>query len=477
MNRFTRRAPIIAVGLGITALLAVTGCTAGDGSADDQVVITLAGPNQWNTESSTFGDAWEGLIERFEAEEPGIKVETTVLPLTSFRDTLSTQLASGTAPDLIFSQVPHDPSQVHSLDEYLDQPNPYVEGNESWLDIFNSNYFGDNQRNAAGNFEQVPLNAVIAGVFYNKDAFDDAGIDEAPGSISELIDACGRLSDAGYTPLAMDSGSLGIGWTSETIYDMLLTKYVPEWDQYTSAGEPGDNNGVLTQKSIARAISTGELSALDTPEIAEAVEITKTIWDACATPNWSGIPGSATFVGADEFLSGEAAMAWGTSFASGNLADVDWAWSSMPFPTITEQDSDLTTGVAARFGASAGGTNYMIPTTTTDAELDAAIKFLQYASSPAGGQQWLDETGAIPVTVDADPAPGLEQLVATEWAEPKEVQLHYRSNASAGKNLLEGYLLGSKTLQEQLESLQSEWTTWAKETAETAGWTEDWVLN
>jgi ABC-type glycerol-3-phosphate transport system substrate-binding protein len=456
--------------------LVAAGSSGGPGADGDAGALTHAGPHPWDRHADSFGQPWEDLIASFEAAEPDIRVETTVLPLSSFSDTLSTQLAAGTAPDLVFAQTPHTPDQVTPLTEFLAQPNPYADGSETWLEQFDENYFGDAQANGAGDYEYVPFNLVIAGVFYNQQAFDEAGVEAPVETFDDLITACGKLSDAGYTPMAMDNGSLGAGWLSESIYAMLLDKYVGDWDVYASDGSEG-TAGTVTWKSQARAILTGELNAETTPEVAAAVELTKEVYDACATPNWSGIPSTPTFVGADEFLAGDAAMAWGTNFATDSLADVDWDWSSFGFPTITTATTPVSSDAPARFGAAAGGTSYMIPATTTGPELDAAVKFLQFVTSAEGGQDWLAASGGIPSTVDAEPAPGLEHLMAGEWAEKRLINLSGRSMASAGKNLLEGYLLGTETLDEQLAELQGEWTTWAKETAEKSEWTEDWATD
>jgi len=464
----------VAIAAAASIALATVGCAGGEGDADGKTTITIAGPNQWNSQADSFGPAWESLVERFEAAEPDINVETTVLPISSFADTLSTQLAAGTAPELIFGQTPHNPDQVTPLTEYLEQPNPYADGDERWLDIFDANYFGDAQRNGNGDLESVPLNLVIAGIFYNEDAFAEAGIDGDIETYDDLIDACVDLSDAGYSPMAMDSGSLGAGWISETIYAMLLEKYVDEWDKYAADGTEG-TAGSATWKSLSRAVLTGELDATTTPEVAEALKLTKGIYDECATPNWSGIAPTSAFVGGDEFLAGDAAMAWGTNFNASVLEDVDWGWSSFGFPTITKETTPLSSGATAKFGAAAGGTSYMIPATVSGGELDAAVKFLQFATSPEGGQEWLDETGGIPATVDAQPAPGVEDLMEGDWALAKPMNLSGRSMANVGKNILDGYLLETKSLDEQLSLLQGEWMTWAEETAEKSGWTEDWA--
>lgn len=477
MNRNRRHRGLALVAGAAAGVLAVAGCTATP-EEGDRVTITLSGPNQWTDDPDTFGDAWEGLIERFEADEPGIKVETVVLPISEFAQTLSTQLAAGTAPELIFSQVPHTPEQVVALDDYLEEPNPYVEGNERWIDIFNHDYFGPDTptvRNAAGNFDWIPLNMIIVGIYYNADAFDEAGIDAPIETYGDLMDACEALDEAGYIPFAMDSSPTAAHWLLTALHSMLADKHFDDWNTYDASGEPGEATR-LTTKSMAHAVLTGSMSPRETPEIAEALELLKGVYDTCATPNWSGIPAGGAFIGAEDFESGRAAMALGSNFSATRLADADWDFGTMPFPTVSEDDSDLSTGIPARFGISPGATNYMIPATTEGPELEAAIKFLQYASSVEGGQQWLNESGGIPITAGAEPAEGLEGLVAGEWVlAPRVPALSFTPKAKSGQPLYDGYLLGSRSLDEMLDTMSEDWLQWAREKAEDGGWTEDWA--
>ena len=466
-------------GVIVTAAVAVTlaGCSTSGDEASGKTVITLAGPNQWNTQSDSFGKEWEDLIAKFEKAEPDITIETTALPISSFADTLTTQLTAGTAPELIFNQpAPTDPSLVVDLDPYLAEPNPYNPDAATWLEGFNPNAFGDAQRDAVGNLYYVPFNLVTTGVFYNADALADAGVTAPITSITDLISACTALSDAGYTPLAMDNGTLGTGWTSETLLSNLLNKYGAEWNLYDATGADGTAT-TLTDKSIARAILTGELDATKVPEVKEAVKLLKEVFDSCVTKNWSGVTASATFVGGEEFLSGKAAMAWGTNFAISNLDDVDWTWSSMPFPTVTSADSSLSDGSPARYGAVAGGTSYMIPATTTGDKLDAAIKFLQFATSPEGNGDWVAATNAIPSTTDVSTASeGIADLVSGDWAKPRLVSIGSNAPAAdSGTNLWEGYLLGTKSLDEELALIEEKWVGWAKEGVKAAGLTDDWA--
>ncbi len=468
---------ITSIGVIGAAVLALAGCAP---AADEgKTTITIAGPNQWNTDAQSFGPAWEDLVARFEKAEPNIKVDTVVLPLSEFYQTLSTQLAAGTAPELVFNQASHKPDQVVSLDDYFEAPNPYIEGNTKWIDAFNPDYIGGDKnagRNAALHYEFVPFNLYINGLYYNKDVFDAAGIDAPPTTYGELIDDCKAIKAAGYTPLAFDNSYLAQNNVVKPITSMLLTKYFDELNYYGPDGKPGTSSQISV-KDFAKAVLTGEFTPQNTPEIGEAYKLAKQVVDECATPNWSGVATTgAAFTGAQEFLSGKAGMSFGANFSANSLEDVGWDYGAMPFPTVTKEDSPLATGEPARSGASTGGTSYMIPATTKGDKLDAAVKFLQFASSPDGIQPWLDATGGIPAIADGKAAPGLEALTSGEWAlNPTVPQPSLSPKAVLGQAIYTGYLTGNKSLDDELTETLDQWTTGAKEVAADGKWTDDWV--
>ena len=462
-------------------VLVASGCASSPDTSEgggEAVTITLAGPNQWNSDPASFGPAWEELIAAFEEQEPDITVETTVLPLAEFKNTLSTQLAAGTAPELIFAQASHTPEQITVLDEYLEQPNPYVEGNERWLDVFNADYYGPNSsvsRNAANNYEFVPFNLYIFGLYYNADVFKDAGA-KVPETYGELLTACDDLRDAGYTPLAFDNAWGSQNSVFKPILASLLTKYFDEWNQFAGDGKPGQATQV-SQKSFAYQILSGNITPQSVPEVTEALDLAKEIVDRCATDNWSGVATTgATFTGAQEFLSGTAGMSFGANFSANNLSEVDWEYGTLPFPTITKKDSPLATGEPSRLGASVGGTSYMIPSYIEGPQLDAAIKFLQFVSSPEHIQPWLDSSGGIPSLADAAPAPGLEGFLEGDWAIPPLVpDPQFIPKAINGQAIYTGYFTGSKSIDDQLSELGAYWIEKSKELAADGGWTEDWA--
>ena len=202
--------PILLLMLVCASLLAACGGT-NSTSNTPSVTLTLAAPNQWNNSGTSFGPGWEQAIATFEKLNPGVTVKVTVLPLASFYQTESTQLAAGTAPDILFNQATYKPYEVTQLDQYLNQPNPYAPERPHWVDWFDSSLVSSRMKgtNADGHIYWVPFNLFAAGLFVNKDAFTKAGVAFPLKTWEDWRTAMPKLKAAGYTPLAMDNSALG----------------------------------------------------------------------------------------------------------------------------------------------------------------------------------------------------------------------------------------------------------------------------
>jgi multiple sugar transport system substrate-binding protein len=470
----------VATAAALTAA-ALAGCSSPSPSAGGKVTITLSGPNQFTSDTKTFGPAWDQLVAKFEKDNPNITVKTNVLPLSSWAATSAAQLTAGTAPELIFNQTTHTPDQIVSLDSYLKKKNPFSSSGNPWIDDFNGKYFaGPNGlgKTVAGHYEAIPFNLVSVGIYYNKNILSKAGVDVSSLSTFDgFTKACGVLKKAGYAPLATDSGNLPVGWTVTALGSMLLNSELASINQFASDGKPGTSTPV-TFKSVAHAYLTGALNLATDPGAAETLKLLKKFYDNCATPNWSGIQSQGSFTGGTDFPGGKAAMAWGTNFASTSLATAHFKYGTLPFPEVSKSDSKVATGKPAQFGVNNGGTAYMIPAYIKGKQRAAAITFLEYMSSPKV-QTWLDKTGGIPAITALKAPPGLDALNSGAWATVslfgQNGGLFGTPDAIAAQNKYAGYLLGSTTLSDTLTKLQSNAVTWSKEQAVKGKWTEDWA--
>lgn len=471
------------VAVATVAVLAAGSALAGCSSpaAAGKVTITLSGPNQFTSDTKTFGPAWDALVASFEKDNPNIVLKTNVLPLSSWAQSSAAQLTAGTAPELIFNQTTHTPDQVVSLDAALKQKNPFSTTGKAWIDDFNAKYFGGADRlgaNPAGHYESIPFNLVSVGIYYNKSLFSKAGVNVASlATFDGFTSACTKIKAAGYAPLATDNGNLPAGWAVTALSSMLLDAETKKANQFGADGNAGTSKPV-TVKSVAHAYLTGEVNQTTDPGFAATLTTLKKFYDACATPNWSGIPSQGAFTGGTDFPGGKAAMAWGTNFAVSGLATAGFAYGTVPFPKVSTSDSSVATGASAQFGVNNGGTAYMIPAYIKGKQRDAAITFLQYVSSPKV-KTWLDKTGGIPAITTVKAPKGLEAMNSGTWADVslggQNGGLFRAPAAVAAQNKYEGYLLGTTSLKDELAKLNDYGVAWAKEQAKQAKWTDSWA--
>ena len=453
--------------------------------AEAGTTITLEAPNNWTQSGSSFGPAWQQEMALFKATT-GITVKSDVLPLASFTQVESTQLAAGTAPDLLFNQATYKPYMVVHLNSYLNGPNPFVPGNKKWLSVFNPKYFGPkipSLLDTSGYLDYTPVNLAAFGIFYNKTAFAKAHVTAPIATFADLMKACSSLKAAGYTPFAMDNSLIGTAWTADSLYNMLTWAIQPSENHFNAAGEPG-TNPILTTKDVTWAVATGKVST-SSPQSVAWLTLLKQFYDNCVTPNWSGITGlSGDGAGLPQFESGKAAMAWAVDFGFATVqSGSNFPIASVPFPTVTKASTPVSVDAPAQFGLGTGDA-YMIPANTRGPALKAAVLFLQFTSSPRYIKTWVDETGGIPA-VSALPAPAATAgMAAGAWGEeardggspPGSTAAYDIAPGVPYLEAYEGYLLGAKSLAQEESYLETLWKQGAAYNIQSAGWAnESWA--
>jgi ABC-type glycerol-3-phosphate transport system substrate-binding protein len=440
-----------------------------------KVTIELRGPNQWNNNAKSFGPEWDKLIKDFQAAEPNITVKTVVQPLSTFYATNSTQLAAGTAGDLVFRQAKYTPEMVTNIDPYLKKPNPYIKGNKKWIDAFDSNFYGYKKNigpNANGNMEWIPFNLIGIGVFANTDLAKKAGVKLPIKDFTSLFAACKKYKAAGVAPWGWDNSFLPISWTWRVISSMYMQDSYNSIDQFKADGTAGAHLPVgITDKSKTKAILEGKLKATD-PQIQASLKMLKRFVDECATENWSGITNNNGAVTAyDDFFAGRAAMTWGVSFGLASLNSAKFKSTIFAFPTIDKAADPLASGKNARWGVGVGGTEYMIPASTKGDKLAAAVLFMQFLSSPKG-LAWAGTSGGI------SPIKGKSSGVSlgdggSDWGKPQIIWAPAEAPGKTVRSIFDGLLLGTKTVAETTETLQQNWDEGAKQAVKDNKWEEE----
>ncbi len=320
----------------------------------------------------------DGMIAEFEKAHPDVKVkavyagnydDTRTKALTALRSGQPVQLS------VLFS------IDVHELiDQDVILPFDELAGpaDRSWLDSFYPALM-ENSR-ARGKTWGIPFQRSTIVLYWNKDAFKEAGLDPAkpPATWNDMVEASKRLvkKDA--------SGNV-------TRYGVMIpsTGY-PYWMFQALSRQNGE---VLMNQD-------GNRTFFDKPAVVEALEFWRDLGGRHGvmpkgTVEWGTLR--------EAFLQGKTAMMWHTT---GNLTPV-------------RKDAKFDFGVAMlpaskMRGSPTGGGNFYVFKKATPEERRAALAFIKWMTAPEQAARWSIETGYVGVTRPAYETPAL-RTYATEF--------------------------------------------------------------
>lgn len=217
----TRR-PVAVLGAVTVPLLALAGCAGSSGSsetADGKVQVSML----VNVTPNLTEEWWTELVAPFEAANPDIDVVIQDPGQEGVAAAVPRLLAAGDPPDVVESLPP-----TTNLADQLVDLSDYDWATEAPLA---DQYTIDGKNLMAG--IGVQLQSLW---FYNKTAFEQAGITSTPTTVEELTADLGKLKDAGWTPI--QSG--GDWMSSYALQTLALPTVVAEnedWYQRMSSGD------------------------------------------------------------------------------------------------------------------------------------------------------------------------------------------------------------------------------------------------
>lgn len=354
----------------------------------------------------------EQVIPRFEAENPGIKVEAVGFPYDEFRQKLLTAFAGGVVPDLVRMDIIWVPefAEMGAL-EPLDGYGGFAELRDGVFPGPLATNFWD------GSYYGLPLGTNTQVMLYNADV-----ISSPPTTFAELEDLAEQLSDpeAGVWTFAIPGP-----WAW----------YFLPWIW--------SNGGALTDEAIT--VASGYLNG---PETVAAVEMLVDWYERgliAPSINNSGI-GSWEGLGEGTYLATQDGP-WAHPSIAGQYPDTNLVHALMP------------AGPAGSISI-VGGEDVVMFSDSRNKE--AAWKFLQFLLSP-WTQGTMATTGQIPVINSALTDPYivehpyygvyLEQLTT---ALPRTPHPAYNRIENAVQNAVQLVLLGDMTAQQALDQAAAE---------------------
>jgi multiple sugar transport system substrate-binding protein len=305
--------------------------------------------------------AMEKLIENFEAANPGITVKMTHFPYADYRTKVAAAIPAGEGPDVVqlFYGWLNDYIEAKLIQPLPEASFPAAEIEANFFPMVSA-------MKVNGQFYALPTAVRSLALFYNERLFEAAGIDHPPETLDELVetakkiaerDAAGNLTQVGIT----------LGMTAQDHHwwrEVLVRQFggEPYVDNYRTVNYDNDAGrkafdfytGLVTEHGVT------DVGFMDEPQAA--------------------------------FKAGRAGMHIDGSFRIGALKKtrgLKWGVAELP---------------AGPDGTKSNYSSYWVNGITTKAQgekYDAAIKFLQYITTPEAMQIWLETVGELPASPKA----------------------------------------------------------------------------
>ncbi|HXK36683.1 MAG TPA: extracellular solute-binding protein [Candidatus Paceibacterota bacterium] len=300
------------------------------------------------------------LIQKFEAQNPGIKVEQVTFPYESYLAKVAAAVPAGEGPEVINLFYGWLPLWVKS--GYIQ---PLSSGDFS-ADYFKNNFYPlvAESVNFGGKNYSVPTAVRALALFFNKKLFRDAGLDPniPPKTLDGLVtyakklskyDAQGNLVQAG---LLMQPNGQGHVWIREVLFRQFgAVPYSADGRKVTYASPAGIQAFQWYMDRITK--------------------------DKVGYPNFTTDDVTA-------FKAQKGAMNIDGSFRIATLNAVkDLEWGVAELPTNK--------GIKSNF---ASFWTHSIVTGVSGKKLEASVKFLKYITSPEVQELWLQKVGELPAT-------------------------------------------------------------------------------
>ncbi|MEU6209001.1 extracellular solute-binding protein [Streptomyces sp. NPDC047023] len=194
-NIFGATSTTVVLGL----LIPLAGCGGSDDGAGDEGTLRLVAAEYGDSAATSSKPYWEKVAADFSEQNPGIKVEVTLLPWADIDSEVTRMVKAGKAPDIALMGSYSDfaaRGELYPADELLS-----ITAEANFLQPL------ADAGSVGSTLYGLPFVASSRLMFYNKGLLDKAGVKTPPKTWSELKAASKALKDKGVKyPFALPLG-------------------------------------------------------------------------------------------------------------------------------------------------------------------------------------------------------------------------------------------------------------------------------
>lgn len=337
--------------------------SSGSGSGESGDVITINYPT-FQCGVNTAAPVVEELVKEFNEQYAGkYQIEVEEVPGdANYVDKIKVQLGTGDLPPVVYGGGYNLLDLALAKDLVVDLT-PYVEEDSEWKALYSDQALTTNSRD--GKIYASSVEGSVVGYFYNKDLFEQAGIESPATTWDEFWSQCDQLKAAGITPLALDTADSA--WVTQLWWGAMVATADDKGLEFMQTMNPTDYNFT---------------------EMVDAVTNVQKMLKEYTTQDAIG---GKYENAANNFLSGQAAM----------IANGPWMIGDFSDTTKTTEDFADKVGAAVypgNFVYDAPIQGYFV-TKQDDPELEeAAVEMVKFFTSAHAQQLGLEMQGMVPAS-------------------------------------------------------------------------------
>ena len=394
-----------------------------DYSADEgEIYMFIASPEYY--------DAITELIDAYSEVAPNVTInyETTQ---NDYPTLLKAKLNSGEVPD-IFSST--SGKEIDTYKEYS-----YDLTGQPLVDAMDPGVAAAMESPADGSgCYGLAIKGNYFGIVYNKDILAEAGVEAFPQTTQELIDACTKITEAGYKPFTT-------GFSEWWVFKHVAQHFV---------NAAAESAGITTAELITK-FENGEAKVSDYPELYnnffDFIDL--------VVANGDDKPLETDLAGEEAaFGNGEAAMvcgqgAWIEADVLAINPDLNIGFDGYPVSDKAEQCKVIT------------GSDQALHVSADSANLDAVLHFVNWWYTSEYGQNWFTEVAGVVPPIVSDAESTFEVInqgaahVAEEGAYDLSICLSTDGWHQTFGQIMQDYIAGTTDKDATCQAIEETWPT------------------
>jgi raffinose/stachyose/melibiose transport system substrate-binding protein len=206
----------------------------------------------WEPSHADGNAYWDELMDKFEAEHPGVEVEGNFVAFNQYLTTLAAMTAGESLPDVFFG---------HVKAAELGRAGLTVNFREALDPAFIDQFYPSPIRQFTFDGDALyglPWTAQMFGIFVNDRLMSELGL-SYPETWDELIDMAPAIREAGYTPLAFGNLAKNV---CPDFFLPLITQYggdVYALDDLTAEGVSWDSRPVIDALTLMQRLAEADV--------------------------------------------------------------------------------------------------------------------------------------------------------------------------------------------------------------------------